>query len=265
MLPIMNIFGIVRMYSFGVFLFIAFISGLFVFWRKGREEHYDEGLLLDGAITASFWAFIGARAGFIMMNWASFGFDPMKWFSLFAYPGFIGIFGILAGGVALILFSRKQKWDTYEILDFATLGLSLGLVFLCLGLFFNGSGFGNATTLPVGMQFPGVFDRRHPVQVYEMALFLIVFIVLMKLELEYRTFLWYRAKKRSAQSGFLFSCFLAAYGVISLCLLLFRPAQFVFLKLSMDIFVFSLIIVVGIGILYIRSGRELPAFRSKKK
>ncbi len=265
MLPVIQILGLLRIYSFGLFLALAFLFGLFVFWKKGREEHFDEALLLDAAITACFWGFIGARIGFILVNFQVFGLNILDWFSLFAYPGFVGIFGLMSAIISLVIFSKKQKWDTYEVLDFGTLGLSIGLVFVFIGMFLNGSGFGNTTTLPIGMSFPGVFDRRHPVQLYDALLYLIVFISLMKLELEYRAFLWYRAKKRSAQSGFLLACFLMAYGGISGVLSFVKPFQFVIFGIPLDPFIGLLIIVVGISILYRRSGREFPIFRTKKK
>lgn len=265
MLSVIQILGLLRVYSFGLFLALAFLFGLFVFWKKGREEHFDEALLLDAAITACFWGFIGARVGFILVNFHVFGFNIFNWFSLFAYPGFIGIFGLIASIISLVLFSRKHKWDVYEVLDFGTLGLSIGLVFIFIGMFLNGSGFGNTTTLPIGMSFPGVFDRRHPVQIYEAILYVIVFVVLMKLELNYRAFLWYRAKKRSAQSGFLLACFLMFYGFIGLILSFVNQFQFVLFGVPIDPGISLLIIIVGISILYRRSGREFPAFFAKKK
>lgn len=265
MLPIFDIFSVVRVYSFGLFLVLAFLFGLFIFWRKGREDHFDEGLLLDAGITASFWALVGARAGFILVNWQAFGFQVLKWVSLFAYPGYAGMFGIVSGFIALAVFARKHRWDTYKVLDFGVLGVSLAFVFLFLGMFLNGSGFGNPTTLLVGMQFPGVFDRRHPVQLYGALLYLVTFGVLMKLELEYRTFLWYRARKRSAQPGFLLACFVMAYGAINLVLALFRPVLFRVWGVPLDPFMNALIILLGMGILYNRSGREFPLFHTKKK
>lgn len=265
MIPILTILNTLRVYTFGLFLLLSFLFGLFVFWKKGREEHLDEGLLLDVALTACFWGCIGARLGFIALHIGTFGPNILKWFSLFEYPGFFGLTGLIAGFATLISFAKKQKWDAYQVADFGVLGLSLAFVFLSIGMLLNGSGFGNPTTLPVGIQFPGVFDRRQPIQIYSGLLFFIVFIVLTKLETRYRMFLWYRSSRRSAQAGFLLSCFVMMYGIIQFALDFLRPGQMLVFGFALDPIVHFLIILVGLSMLYLRSGRTVPVFHFQKK
>lgn len=267
MIPVLTLLNNVRVYTFGLFLVLAFLFGLFVFWKKGREEHYNEGLLLDAALTACFWGFVGARFGFIALHIGTFGPNLIKWFSLFEYPGFFGLTGTIAGFVTLVSFAKKQKWDIYQVLDFGVLGLSLALAFLSVGMLLNGSGFGNPTRLPIGIQFPGVFDRRQPIQIYSGVLFSVVFFLLLKLESQYRMFLWYRTSRRSAQAGFLLSCFTMFYGLIQFILDFLRPSQIIVFHISLDPVVHFLIILFGAGMLYVRSGRTLPAvhFQKRKK
>ncbi len=249
--------GLVRMFSFGISLMVAFLVGTFVFWKKGGDEYYDQSALLDVLIFSSFWGLISARIGFILLHFSSFGFDILKWFSLSSYPGYWGIAGMLGGCITLIIQAKKRKWDPYETSDFAALGLSIALVCIYLGMFLNGSGFGNTTLLPIGMSFPGVFDQRHPTQLYAALLYCLLFVSLWKLEQVYRTFLWYRSNKRTSQTGFLFSVFLMGYGLIGVLLAFVQPSMVTVFGIHIEGVLRGVIIVVGGILLFKRSGRSV--------
>jgi phosphatidylglycerol:prolipoprotein diacylglycerol transferase len=252
-----QLISIVRTFILGPFLVLAFLAGTFVFWKKGGEEYYDQSELMDVLILSCFVALVGARLGFILVHIADFGIDIVRWFSLIAYPGYLGIAGLLCGFFALIWQAKKRKWDAYEVGDFGAIALSLGLVVVFLGEFFNGSGFGNPTTLPVGMNFPGVFDTRHPVQLYAMVLYFLLFLLLWKLERVYRTFIWYRANRRTAQSGFVMSVFLIGYGIIGLLLSFVQPSFLTLYGVNIDVLIRVGVILWGLGLLYARSGRSM--------
>lgn len=258
-----QLFNLLRSFMFGPFLALGFLVGTFVFWKKGGEEYYDQNALMDAIIMTALWGILGARLGFILVHLDQFGFDLLKWFSLFAYPGYIGIAGIIAAFVFLNFRAQAMKWDVFEVADFGTLGLSIGAVFTYIGMLLNGSGFGNPTTWFVGMTFPGVFDRRHPVQLYAALLYLILFVVLWRLEGIYRTFLWYRSNKRTAQTGFLVSIFLIGYGLIGLALAPFQPSFLSIGGVHVEAVVRFIVLVIGCWLLVIRSGRSF--FPAKKK
>ena len=252
-----------RTLIFGPFLVLAFLAGTFVFWKKGSEEYYDQSALLDAVILSAFWGLVGARLGFVLAHFPDFGLDIFRWFSLFAYPGYVGMAGILGGLLSLIVSARRQKWNVYETIDFAAVGLSVSLMFIQIGMFLNGSGFGNPTTLPFGMSFPGVFDKRHPVQLYAAVLYIALFIALWKLESIYRTFLWYRSNKRTAQPGFLLSCFLIGYGGIGVVLAFFQPSFVKLYGMHVEGVLRGLVAVAGGILLYMRSGHTLFVFKKK--
>jgi len=255
MLPTLISWGPLVVRTLNIFAIIAFFVSGFIFWKKGREEHYEEDELFDGFILALLVALIFARLGFILTHFASFSINILAWLDLVGHPGLNGIFGGVSGTIFIYRFAQKKKWDAFEILDFWVTSLAICLAIVSVGLFFDGSGYGYATNLPWGFIFPGVFEKHHPVQLYSAFLYLGLFIYLIKLEYKYRTFVWYKAKRKSAQTGFLFGFFLIAMGLFELILSFVTPSQLKFYNFDLDGLWAVGISLLGLFILLLRAGR----------
>lgn len=260
MLPVINL---IRSLALGPFLVLAYLVGAFLFWKKGKEEYYDEYQLLDILVASSFWGLVAARLGFIIAHINDFGFDILKWFSLITYPGYVGFVGVIVGTLILFKGAQKRKWDAFEIADFGAIALSCAVAIIALGTFVNGSSFGNPTSLPIGMTFPGVFDARHPTQLYAMILYTILCVLLWRLERVYRTFLWYRENRRTAQSGFVFAVFCIGYGAITAGMFTVQQPSVSVFFVPIDPIVGVLSIFVGLFTLFVRSGRTLGIGKKK--
>jgi phosphatidylglycerol:prolipoprotein diacylglycerol transferase len=263
MLPVLFALGPFKFYTFSLFLIIAFFASAYIFWRKGREEHYPEDELFDAFLKATFLGVIWSRVGFIVFYFNQFGLHPLSWINIFDFPGFVPLFGVLAAAWSLYRSAQKQKWDGYEILDFGSLSLTLTMAVLWLGNFFSGAEFGTPTQLPWGFQFPSVFDRRHPLQLYGFGLYMLLFFFMFWAESRYRTFSWYRAKKDSAQSGFLFCMFCIFTGLIGSFLWMFSPTQAFFYGVPIDIVLRVALVLYGLILLFQRSGRSF-SFRRRR-
>jgi len=239
-------------------LVIGLLCGLYAIWRKGREEHYDEMLLFDGVFGSLLLSLLISRVAYIFINPAQFGLDLVKWVDIFNNPGFslFVLFGMTA--FLLMRYSKKKKWDVFEILDFWSLGAALSLVFVWIGYFMSGAIIGTETALPWGVQFPTVFTKNHPVQLYFALFYAFLYSYLHWAEYNYRFFQWYRHGKKTAQTGFLTSVFIIANGVmIALASFVTLPAL-QFGGIRVDILVGIALTIFGIGLLYTRSGRTLP-------
>ncbi|MBI5150979.1 MAG: prolipoprotein diacylglyceryl transferase [Candidatus Pacebacteria bacterium] len=258
-----DVLNLIRTLAFGPFLVLAFFAGAFIFWKKGKEEYYDEHLLFDVLLSTAFWGFIGARLGFILVHFNEFGFDVLKWFSLMSYPGYLGFSGLLTGAYGMFMQTKTLRWDSFEIADFSAMAVALSTVVISIGMFVNGSGFGNATTLPIGLTFPGVFDKHHPTQLYAAIAYLGLFFLLWRLEGVYRTFLWYRENRRTAQTGFIFAIFCMGFGAIGLGLSAVQQGMIVAYGFSVDVVLYIASIIGGFVVLYNRSGRSF-SFPKKK-
>jgi len=89
--------------------------------------------------------------------------------------------GALAGGfVSFFLFCRQKKLDLAEFLDLCLPGVALGMAVGRLGCFLNGCCVGSETHAPWGVVFreAGFLTPRHPTQLYEVVLNLVIVGVL---------------------------------------------------------------------------------------
>ena len=261
--PTLISLGPVAISSNSIFVFLAFLTTAFVYWRKTREEHYDQDQAFDAFLLASIVGLLTGRVGFVLLNFGELGMNFWNWFNVINHPGSLELFGLFGASLYLYRYAGKQKWDQFEVLDFWFLAISAGMVLRQLGNFFAGTGFGYETQLPWGMVFPGVFVRHHPAQLYTALFFLGLYIYLYWAEFHYRTFLWYRAGKKTAQTGFLTCVFLTATGLFMLLMRLVRPAQLEINQAELDYFIYGAMTLIGAAMMYLKSGR-LITFRSKK-
>lgn len=257
MFPTLFAFGPFELRTATICTLLAFLSCLYVFWKKGREEHYDERELFDGFFLASLIGFFVARVSFILLHAGDFGFAIAKWIDVGLYPGMIGKVGLLFASLVLIRQARKHKWDTFELLDFWILAVTTSFVFLYLGFFFDGTGMGTPTTLPTGITFPSVVEPHHPVQLYAAVFFALLSWYLWRVEKNYRMFVWYRASKTGAETGFLLGMFSVVTGFFFTLLSFITPAQLVFASIAWDFLAFVLLTLFGFIVLFVRSGRTL--------
>ncbi len=258
MLPILFSLGPITFRTFNLFLVLAFIGVAFLFWRKGREEHYEESQLFDGFLLATVFGLVVGRLGFVLLQLGSFGLNLLAWLDIFSRPGINMIAAMAAASVYLYRYAHQQRWDEFEITDFWVQALSFGLGVIWLGLFFDGSSFGYATNMPWGIVFPGVFEKHQPVQIFMAVFFFIQFAYLAWVEYRYRTFSWYRSGKNTAQTGFLTSIFILFSGLFSLLMSFLMPGQLVIQGTAVDSLVYMGLAIGGALILFHRSGRLLP-------
>lgn len=253
MFPILLQAGPLVLRTLNVIMVIAFIATAFVFWRKTREEHYEEAMVFDGYLLSILFGLLFSRIIFIAMRFDEFGQHFLRWFDIFSYPGF-SIYALAIGATYyLYRYAVKKKWDAFEILDFWSMALSLGLSLLWLGFFFEGSAFGKPTTLPWGITFPGVFEKHHPTQLYLAFFYFGLYVYLAWVEYRYRTFNWYRRGKNTAYTGFLISMFLLVSGVGSLALSWVMVPAFSWWGINGEAMLAGLAILSGAFLLYSRS------------
>jgi phosphatidylglycerol:prolipoprotein diacylglycerol transferase len=258
MFPTLFALGPVVIKSLNVFLVIALMAGLFVFWRKGREEHYDEMELFDVLFVSLLVGIVAGRVAFVALNWQYFWGNWLGMIDIFAEPGITMFAVFVASAVYVLRVAHQKKWDEFEILDFWSLGVAWSAVFVWIGNFFSGAFVGQPTTLPFGVQFPGLFEKHHPIQLYFAVWYVVVALYLGWAEFRYRTFPWYRAGKSTAQTGFLLSVLMITTGLAGLVISLVSFGPLEYYGVRLDTALAALLVVAGSVLLFARSGRELP-------
>lgn len=234
-------------------LVIALLSSMFVAWKRGRELYFDEEELFDVIFAVLLVVFISSRLGYVLTRFDIYGFNILAWVNVIGKPGLLYEAGLLGGIAATIRYAKVKKWDVYSLGDVLVVSLSLMLLINSFGAFLNGSGYGVATDSFVGMNFPGLYEKRHPVQLYELFFYLIQFSFLWKLESVYRTLDWYRGSRSEAQTGFITSVFLISHGLIGIGASLLRQGLF-WGWVRVDVVFYLVIVLVGSLIMLQRSG-----------
>lgn len=254
MFPILFSLGPVTLYTFNVFLFVGALGGAFLYWKRAHTEHFEDDEVFDILIISTIMAVIFSRVTYILLHLTGIPQDFKGVMGAISRPGFDELTVMGVGLFYVWFLSKKRKWDAYEMADFASVSLSFAYVFIWIGRFFSGGFMGQVTALPIGVNFPNVFDKRHPVQLYFALAFFLVYILLLWLEKRYRFFQWYKAGRHTANSGFILALFLIFYGMIHVLFSTLHVEQTVVMGIRLDIFFDFLVMFAGMWILFVRSG-----------
>lgn len=256
MLPVIASIGPITLYTFGLVLFTGFFLTVFLIWKKGREEHYDEEHILDVILIASFWSLVAARLGYILSNLSNIGIDLAHWINIIGNPGYNVYVALVVGFVVIWRQAKQRRWDFFEFADITAIGVAFFSAFIWLGAFLNGSAIGIETNLFLSIQLQGESVRRLPIQLLGLGMTVILFGLLWWAEERYRTFAWYRANKNSARSGFVFFCFLIGLGIVGLLTHPFFADGWNLYGIRLDMVFWLVLFVIGVIGVYIRSSRD---------
>lgn len=199
-----------RYYS--VLFGLAFICSYYLLSKIYKKENVSLKLLNSLFIYVFVGTLAGARLGHVLF----YEFDYFKKHLLeiilpfrinsngsFEWTGYQGLashggaFGILIG---VWLYCRKYKQSFLWTMDRLGIVVALSGFFIRTGNFFNSEIIGKPSTVPWAFVFVKVDAiPRHPAQLYEAILYLIVFIILLIL---------YNKKNHQFQNGALFGFFL---------------------------------------------------------
>jgi len=228
MLPVLFTIGPITVYTFGFFLGIGSFLAAFIIWRRLKDIGLREEKIIDGIIFCAFLGIFFSRIFFVVQNFSEFEESLIRWIFIGRYPGFSFWGGLSGGFLGLFLFCRRQKWNFWRVADEVTFGI-LPLSFLFqLGTFFNGGGVGKPTTMPWGVFPPGSLVRQHPVSLLMAIFIFIIWITLLKLEREWRTWSWYKSQR----SGFVTLVFLGLLSLVNLPLAFLKENKLYFFWLE---------------------------------
>lgn len=253
-MPVLFGFGPIKIYSFGLFLVLGVILGMYVCWKKAREYHIEPDVFFDMVFRALVWGVVLGRVAYVIWNFDNFGISPIKWVWLTYYPG-IDLWGAVLGAITSLWWSAKNQDLKMSVVgDLMSLGAAFGIACVWIGAFLNGSPM-TISIKNLDMYFGAVGNWMFPAHIIFFLAFLLLDAGLWYLEPNYRTFDWYRRGKSSAKTGFLSSIFLIAFGVLGIFGRLFFVERRYFGVFDWDILMSLLSIVFGVWIMLVQSGR----------
>lgn len=233
MLPVLFSIGALTVSSFGVFLALAFLSGIFIIWRLCRAWDLPEERILDLTILTFIGGLLGARLYFVAGHLSLFAAAPANIVLVNKVSGFTFWGGFLGGWLTLLFFARRFRLPFRQISDIALVGFLGGLILADLGCFLGGCNVGVVTTSFPGVSMAGFVGKRWPVQIIEA---FILFLIFMKI--------WSKAT-HFHQRGKIVSVGFIYIGLVKLALLPFREDRTeIFFALSLTILGFVMYYIV---------------------
>lgn len=181
MLPVFLTVGPIKIYTFGVFLVLAFFWSSFFLWKLVRLTAYNEELVFDGFFFSLFGALFFSRLFYVILNFKDFGFNLLKFVLINGYPG-LSLYGAIFGGfLSVFLFFNSKKIKFIEIVDYFVPSLFLALSLGKIGAFLAGVEVGSKTNFFLSVRYLGFEGTRHLTPFYEGLFFFVAFLIAYKL------------------------------------------------------------------------------------
>lgn len=200
MLPVLLDLKFVKIYTFGIFLVLAFFWGAFLLWRILRLSSYREEDAFDGLFLSLAGGLFVSRLVYVMLNFQKFGFNILKFILINGYPG-LSLLGFLLGSfLTLYIYANSKKIKFHDLANYFISPIFLALGLGKLGSFFAGLEIGSKTRFPIAIKYFGAEGFRHLTPLYESILFLIGAYI------SYRLLFETRKQKYELNFNFVFFC-----------------------------------------------------------
>jgi phosphatidylglycerol---prolipoprotein diacylglyceryl transferase len=255
MYPVLIQLGGFEVRSYGVVVAISFLLALWLSAREARRKGLDPAVVHDFAFYALFGGIVGARLYFVVLSRPGY-FLQRPWEILAIWHGGLGILGGLFGGALVALwYCRSRRVSFWRLADVLAPGIILGLSTGILGCLATGDSYGRPTDVAWAITYT---DPRalaplgvalHPVELYEMAAYLLVFAVVWSL------------RKAHTADGFTFLVFLAGYGAARVLVEFYRgnPATLGFGIPAAQVIGAALVMMSGAGLVLFKQRRARHA------
>ncbi|HVJ08895.1 MAG TPA: prolipoprotein diacylglyceryl transferase family protein [Acidisarcina sp.] len=190
--PLLFQFGPIAVPTFGIFAAIAVLAAMFLSVRLARVLQINANEIWNLGVTMVFSGLVGSRVLLVLLNWRDFRSAPL-WMAGLATMRTPWL--LLGGSVLALLtglvYALIVKLPLLRTLDVLAPSLALGHAIVCLGSFAAGLDYGSPTHLPWAVVYNSRLAARwsgtpqgiplHPTQLYECALELGLFVLLLML------------------------------------------------------------------------------------
>src|SRR3954451_10230246 len=189
--PILFEIGGVPVYTYGVLLAAAYLSGLPFALMRARARGLNPERVMDLGIWIIISALAGAKLLLLVVEHDTFSSNPAQLLTLLRSGGvFYG--GLIAAVAVALWYLRKHRMPMWSVTDVFAPGIALGHVIGRMGCFFAGCCFGRPTTVPWAITFHSEAAAQnagtllnvplHPTQLYEAGAELLILVVLLATE-----------------------------------------------------------------------------------
>ena len=222
MYPVIVQLGTFELRSYGIIVALSFLLGLWLSTREAKRNGLDPDLVQDFALYALLGGIIGARLYFVVFSNPAY-FLQKPWEIVAVWHGGISIVGALLGGFLTALwYCRKKQLPFWRFADTLAPGVALGQAAGVIACLLNGDSYGKRADVAWAITYTDPRSMAplnvplHPVEIYEMAAYLLVFLLV------------WQTRGKTKTPGFAFLTYLAGYGAARFAVEFFRgnPAIF---------------------------------------
>ena len=183
-------FGPLTFHTYGLFLAIAFIAGIWTTSRNARKEGVDADYIWNMGLVVLCATLVGSKLLLLITDFSYYVANPREIFSLSTLRS-LGVFygGLIVALGAAVWYLRKKRLPAWRVADCAAPGIALGQAIGRLGCLAAGCCYGAPTDVPWAIRFTDQYAAEnmgtplniplHPTQIYESAGTLLLFGFLM--------------------------------------------------------------------------------------
>ena len=189
--PILFNVGPITIYSYGVLLAAAYLTGLWMAVRRARAAGIDGNRIMDLLIWVIIAALVGAKLLLFIVDFEHFT-SSWEEFTTLLRSGGVFYGGLIAAILVCIYQLKKHRLPLWPSGDLFAPGIALGYMVGRLGCLMAGCCYGKPTDVAWAITFTDPAANfnvgtplnvpLHPTQLYEAGAGLIIFVVLMLLE-----------------------------------------------------------------------------------
>lgn len=195
--PLLFEIGRFPVYTYGVLLAAAYLSGLWLAVRRARARGLDGDKVMDLGIWIIAAALVGAKLLLLVVDFDYYSSNPRELLSMFRSGGvFYG--GLIVAVAVAFWYMRRAKLPLWTTTDAFAPGIALGHVIGRLGCFMAGCCYGRPTSAPWAVRFTNPLAAEnvgtpldvplHPTQLYEAGAELLILVLLLATERRGRPF-----------------------------------------------------------------------------
>ena len=173
MLPVLLDLTFLKIYTFGVFLVLAFFWSSFLLWKNFLLTSYKEEEIFDHLFSGLFGGLLVSRIVYVALHFSEFGLSFLKFILINGYPG-LSLYGFIFGFLVSIYLSvSRTKVRFTEAVDYFVPSAFVALAFGKIGSFFSGVEVGSKTNFLLKLKYVGADGMRHLTPLYEGLLFFV--------------------------------------------------------------------------------------------
>jgi phosphatidylglycerol:prolipoprotein diacylglycerol transferase len=249
--PVIVRLGPLALRWYSVMIMAGVMAGVWLAARFAERR----GFVADDVYGAAFWivggGIVGARLAHVIDRWDYYRVEPIRAFAI--YEGGIAIWGgLIAGGLAGWLYTRRHRLPFWRFADAAAHGALFGLALGRIGCIVNGDVAGKPTSGDWGFVYTNpqallpkaeYFNTpTHPYPLYEMGLDLLLFGLL------------FVVARRARFDGAVFLACCVGYAAIRFVLTFVREeAMFLFGLQQAQVISLLIIVIAAYLYLFLRS------------